>query len=376
MKTLKITLLFCATLLCFASCSNEDDAVVTETESRFLDDIRPRYFKALDFYSEANVNELADFFQDFQTVFKEVEKEYNDGIYTTSEDLNNLNLLYNYYSFFILAIVRAELDGLIELDDIIGNRTNLFSSTPKDSPHFRRDELRAMMERAESVSFTSVYINGYNDKTYGFYLAIRQLQERVKNDGMNDRATQDEMINYSLDRIDDYEIFYLWNVLMSQLTFNNYNDPLNTFENPSMEKILDVFNSKIVPGAFVGTINNYAPFLGPLYRVDMSMKKIHGIMEAGDPMDDDYIESIRIYMNVLDVIGDRIETQDAETLNAWSDKETFYDRKEQIDAIRTYYSEVSDGNLDYPKPNLGELFVSEGFNKAYQCYSCHKPLEL
>lgn len=360
-------------LLVFFSCSEKVDSIEPTNNIEFLNNIRPIYFESLNFESKQVVDELSSFLSEFKEEFDVVENQYNSGLYTTEEDLKNVSLMYNYYSFYLMALVRAELDGLIAFDKIVeGRKDDFFSKLTPNDIKFKSEELAAMIQKAESISYKSVFINGYNDKTFGFYLAIRQLNERVKNNGYNNKVTQDSIINYSLDKIYDYDIFYLWNILMSQLTYNNYSDSLNTFENPSMEKVLHLLNSKLIPGVFTGETNNYAPFLGSIYRLDMNMKKIDFIIQKGASLDEEAIEDLRKYIFNLDITSNFVETKHAKRLESWDLKNSYAERKEKIKEIKNYYDNMVSDNIDYPKPKLSPLFTSKSFNQAYQCYTCHK----
>ena len=283
-----------------------------------------------------------------------------------------------YYSFYLLAVTGNYLDGNITFDDINGDRqTGYYSQLPATSPDFEQQELEALMERASSVAFRATDINGFNDKSFGFYLSVRQVQERLKNPNhYNSHITQDSVINYVFTRLVNYDLLPDWNVLMAMVTFTNYADSLNRFDNPRMDEVLLNVNARLLPGALADLGGKYPEILGPLYRFDLNLKKIDWLFRTGEELDEDELEDLKNYINILETSSAFIEEEQGDLLDSWPHKHTFEERKEKLKEIKNFRQSIIDGDNNVQRPQLAPYLDTKEFKKAYQCYSCHKTAEL
>ena len=358
--------------LIYFSCKHpEGDAHVTH--SYFLSDIRPVFFERLNFNSKSNIAGIPSFLKQFSDTYKGLEENYNKGVYISWSDRNNMRLASQYYSFGITAIIRAYLDGFISFDDITGGKTTgLFSGLSSQEPGFREKELEAMMSRSQQVARFSVYVNGFNDKTYGTFMVSRQISERLKNpQHFNNPQTQDSMLAYLNSQIVDYEFFSSWNVLMSQLSFTNYRDSLNTFKNPRMEIALANLNSRALPPFK----DRYAGLLGQIFRFDLNLKKVDWLLHKNEQLSKAELTNIAGYLTVLDSIKNNVEQDKKELLNSWEYKQTIYERMDKLGEVKSYVKAKSSGNDNVLKPQLTPFFTSKNYLQSYQCYNCHRPVK-
>lgn len=364
MKSFNLTYFFLI-LFAFSSCQREDEKT---HETYFLSDIRPNFFENLNYDSPAVVQNIPSYLQNFTEVYNKLETQYKKGDFTSEQDKDKMRLIGMYYSFYLLSLTGNYLDGNLKSLDIIGDReVGLFSNLRKNEPNFHQIELEKMMDRAVEVSTFSSNVNGFNDKAFGFSVAVRQVRDRLKDPNhFNSRSTQDLAIDYVGHRLVNYEIISNWNVLMSMVTMTNYQDPLNTFDNKRMDEILFHVNARLVPGTLPDLGGKYPEILGPIFRFDINLKKIDWLLKKKTLSKED-IETLDKSLNVLQTASDFVKNEKTALLNSWPYRNTFDERVNKMREILDYRSKISGA-----KPELTEFINSKEFKKAYQCYSCHK----
>ena len=362
--------------LLFSACEKDDDD--NNTEVSFLSDIRPLYFDNLNFESAIVRSETADFMVNLAETYTALEKDYKAGMFTGEDDLENMRLAGMYYSFYLLAITGNYLDGNLTFGEINGGReVGYYSGLPATSPDFEQQEMEALMVRAKDVGWLATQVNGFNDKSYGFYLSVRQVQERLLTpDHTNSPIMQDSVLNYVFTRLVNYDLLPDWNVLMSMVTFTNYADSLNQFINPEFDRLLFNVNARLVPGALADLGGLYPEILGPLYRFDLNLKKINWLLDTGGELDKEELRDLEEYITTLETASAFVEEEQAELLNSWPYTYTFEERKEKMQEVKDYQQSLINGDLTVPRPRLAPYLDSKTFKKAYQCYSCHKTAEL
>jgi len=358
----------------FVACEKDKD----DTDISFLSDIRPLYFDNLNFESAIVRSETADFMVSLAETYTELEKEYEAGMFTGEEDLENMRLAGMYYSFYLLAITGNYLDGNLTFDEINGGREQgYYSGLPATAPDFEQQEMEALMIRAKDVGWLATSVNGFNDKSYGFYLSVRQVQERLRTpDHTNSPIIQDSVLNYVFTRLVNYDLLPDWNVLMSMVTFTNYADSLNQFINPAFDQLLFNVNARLVPGALADLGGLYPEMLGPLYRFDLNLKKINWLFDTGGELDEKELEDLSDYITTLETASAFVEEEQADLLNSWPYFSTFEERKVKMEEVKDYQQSLLNGSSGTPRPTLAPYLNSKDFKKAYQCYSCHKTAEL
>lgn len=372
MKRLLILLFSFVLLLALPACqSTEID--LGQNNDYFLRDIRPTFFERIDFNSPERVAELPAFLVRFTDLYGQLEQQHKAGAFTSRNDLDNMRLAGMYYSFLLTATVRANLDGFIRFEDIVGNRTGGFLSNLKpDAPNFRMSELRAMADRAVAVAQFAVYVNGFNDKTLGALMVGRQVRGRVYTPQFfNDPAAHDSTIRYVGSTIKDYDFFRDWNSFMSQLSFTNYADPLNTFANPNMNIVLANLNARPVPYF----PNRFATMVGPLFRFDMNMKKVDWLIQKDRSLTTDELAEIRQYIATMNEVRVDVNTTRKALLDQWPYKSTVALREAKLTQIEQYVEAVQRGQTNVAKPQLSVFFSSKDFLQAYQCYNCHRSVQ-
>lgn len=367
------------TIIIATACNPDEDVILEENKvSYFLSEIRPAFFDYLNFNSPENIARIPDFLEDFGNTYQKLEDDYESGLFVSTSDRDNMRIAGMYYSFAITATVRAYLDGFIEFEDIIGNQTiGPFSDLPVTSADFEQKELEAMMTRSRGAAYFAMNVNGFNDKTYGTYMVSKQITGRVASPKhFNNPATQDSMIQYIDSRIEDYQLFSEWNVLMSQLSFTNYKDSLNTFKNPKMNTVLDNINQRLVIGAIPDLNGRYAEIIGPIFRMDLNMKKVDWLLDQDSMVTDEKLEELDGYLKTIENLGNYISNDKGLLLNAWDYKETFTMRLDKLEELKQYKANMKNGRSAMQKPALEGFFTSKDFLQAYQCYNCHKQVEL
>lgn len=360
----------------FSSCETTDDQ--EDQDLFFLSDIRPDYFENLNFLSETVVANIPRFRENLAKTYMELETEYDKGRFTSESDLEYMRLAGMYYSFYLLALGGNYNDRNLTFENIMGSPSEgYYSGLSSSDTDFEQKELEAMMKEASRVAWTAVNINGFNDKTYGFYLSVRQVEERLKNKGLtNDPEVQDEVINYVSTRMVNYDLLPDWNVLMAMVTFTNYADSLNTFKNPKMNSVLFNVNARLVPGLLADLGGLYPEILGPLYRFDLNFKKIDWLLQEKEIFTEEDIDELDDYIEILTNASAFIETERSDILNTWDDIYTFELRKEKLDEIKQFKEALRPGYPAGERPELKSFIDSKDFKRAYQCYSCHKPTGL
>ncbi|MEL6863505.1 MAG: hypothetical protein AAFP19_03755 [Bacteroidota bacterium] len=376
-KTILLWLMVLMTSAFFSACnerSTDDDEVDT---SYFLSDLRPRFFEALNFNSAERIAEIPDFLEEFGATYRKLEEEYEGGLYTDSRDLNHIRLTGMYYSFYLTATVRGYLDGFINFEDIIGDRTTFFSGLQPSDPDFQQKELKAMMTRSQKVANFATNVNGFNDKTYATFMVSRQINGRVDSPhDYNNPFTQDSMIAYVSSTIYDYDLFQNWNVLMSQLSFTNFHDSLNTFKNPQMDVVLKNLNDRLILGAIPDLNARYAEILGPTFRFDLNMKKVNWMINDQEEMSKEQIAELDTYIRMMDTLSNHVLYDKTVLLDSWNHKETITEvRIDRLNELKAY-RESLDTETPLPKPELSPHFTSKEFLQAYQCYNCHQDVKL
>ena len=369
---MKLIYLLFASLLVYVSCEKTEEP--NETTSYFLSEIRPNYFEHLNFNSEAQIDQIDDFLVEFTETYDLLKEEYDQGAFTSSSDKDYLRLAGMYYSFYITAIVRAVLDDFIEFEDIVGDRTDgFFSGLVPGDPNFEQKELVALMNRSQEVATFSVNVNGFNDKTYATYMVSRQINERVRSvDHFNNPMTQDSMLAYVNSTIQDFDFFPQWNILMSMLSFSNYADSVNTFQYENFNILLENVNERLSGAGNIPQLaGRHASVLGPMFMMDLNMKKMDWIIRSGNIGEQELTE-LGAYIFRLDQLVSFIDTPENEPLlDSWGFKDTFYQRVERLNEIKAYRQSLIDGTT-LPMPELATFFATKDFLHAYQCYNCHK----
>jgi len=233
--------------------------------------------------------------------------------------------------------------------------------------------MEALMERAIQVGTDATYnVNGYNDKSYGFLMAIKQVQGRLLDGaGNNNKKVMEQMIDYVSVRLVNYDVIANWNVLMSMVTITNYVDTINTFRNPDMDKLLFHVNARLVPGSLADLGGVYPEILGPIYRFDLNLKKIDWIMEQADWSVVEKIQKIEPHLEIMNTALKFIEEERTDLLQSWAQKHTVDERKEWLEYFNNNLKKIV-SNFSSQK-ELRTFLNSENFKKAYQCYSCHRP---
>jgi len=230
-----------------------------------------------------------------------------------------------------------------------------------------------MMDEAVRISYHASHLNGFNDKTYGFHMAIKQVRGRLQNENrFNDPEVHAEMMDYVATRLVNYDQIQVWNLLMSMVTITNFDDPLNTFDNPDMDKLLFQVNARIVPGALADLGGLYPEMLGPLYRFDLNLKKLEWLFRHNETLDEEQINFLDQEILMLETASNFILEERGELLESWPYKSTVDDRLDKMDELKALRKEIYPGTT-FPEIELTNFISSANFKKAYQCYSCHKP---
>lgn len=375
-RKLSVLMICVSAVLIFSGCDQQDDT--SETQRYFLSDIRPQFFDNLDFQSETIVANIAQFKTNLADTYKELETAYERGEYTSENDLEYMRLSSMYYCFYLLALGGNYNDGNLSFQQIAGNvQTGYYSDLPASGPDFEQKELEAMMKEAARVGEIAYSINGFNDKAYGFYLSVRQVEERLKNKGAsNSPEVQNLVIDYVGTRMVNFDLLPDWNVLMAMVTFTNYKDSLNTFKNPAMNSVLFNVNARLVPGLLPDLGGLYPEILGPLYRYDLNMKKMDWYIETTETFTEKEISELDTYIKTLETASTFIETERGEILQSWDDLYTYQMRKDKLLEVKNFSNQLKEGIQNLQKPELKTFLNSKDFKRAYQCYSCHKPTGL
>jgi hypothetical protein len=342
-----------------------------EETKYFLSEIRPVFFEHLNFNSEQQRKEIAPFLVDFTKTYQKLENEYEEGKFKSTQDLDNMRIASMYYSFYITAIVRAYLDNFIKFEDIKGDRKVFFSNLSPENSAFKKEELKAMMDKSVQVAKLAVYVNGFNDKTLGTLNVAKQIQGRVNNDNhFNIPSNQNDVINYITSNIKNYDYFSEWNAFMSQLSMTNYEDSLNTFKNERMNLVLANLNKRDIPYLD----NKYQAIIAPIYKFDLNLKKVDWYLQK-DKINSSDLQEVKDYISKMENISQDIIQNRAIVLNKWTFKETFYQRMSKLEEVKNYFNRLENENINSKKPNLSPFFSAKDYLQAYQCYNCHKTFE-
>jgi len=372
-KVILSRLLFFMIIIGVASCDDSDEVTNTD-DKKFLSEIRPVFFDNLDFTSQKIASEIPTFLGDLKKAFDGIEEEYNAGKFESVSDLENMRLFSQYFSFYMLGLTGTYLDGGLTFEQIHGGKQKgLFSGLNANTSDFEQKEMEAMMKRAEEVIERGYSINGYNDKAYGFYVAVRQVNERLKNSNLASQEAHNDAIDYVGVRLVNYDVIANWNVLMSMVTMTNYDDPRNTFGNPRMDELLFHVNARLVPGTLADLGGRYPEILGPLYRFDLNLKKLDWIIQSNENYSDKDLQDLDYHIQILETASNFIQNERTALLNSWDDKNTFDDRLVKMQQIKTFRQNIEATNRLIEKPELKSFINSDKFKRAYQCYSCHKP---
>lgn len=361
----------CYSVSIASSCENY---VVEEKKVYFLRDIRPKFFENLNFESKAVIADIPFFLHQLTKSYNQLENEYQAGMFKSASDFENMRLIGMYYSFYLLALAGNYMDGNLTLANIQGNHEmGLFSKVSSATPGFEKQELQAMMLRAEQVARLAIDIHGFNDKTYGFYVSVRQVQERLKTPHFtNNPETQDSVIQYVGTNLVFYDKIPEWNLLMAMVTFSNYADSLNTFKNENLNFVLNNVNARLIPGRLADLGGRYPEILGPIYRFDINLKKIDWMLETKKVFNESELRELDLYISVLDTASHFVETKKKHILDTWIHKDTFEERKQKLRELKDFRASF-DGGIPMLKAPAYALYLnSKSFKKAYQCYSCHR----
>ena len=372
MKTL-IFLVILSLVIIMVSCSKTDEQELTDIDENayFLSGIRPNYFKKLNFDSKQVRNEIPQYLTIFKATFDKAEINYNNNLIRSPGDLENYRLLMQYYSFYLTALVSNYMDQNLSFSEINGDRkAGLFSNSNQGSLDFERIEMREMITTALNIATKAYTINGYNDRAYGFYVLVNQIEKRFqKGDNANDPIAHKLATDFVSYNLQDLTLVPVWNLLMPMVVFTNYNDPLNTFNNKEMDNIFKAYEVRlVVPGTLPDIGGKYPEILGPLYKFDVNLKKIEWTLRnhTGSWQAED-LEKLDGNLQTMAMITNYIELQKSHLLNSWPYKSSYQQRQVMLNELSIYRNNIT----SYPKPELKEGINSGLFKKAYQCYSCH-----
>ena len=372
--------IFIVIVLTIFSCEEKEIDLIQDEPKYFLSDIRPIFFENVNFESAQIKSEIPVFLNNFKMTYDQLERQYKTGLFTSKNDLENMRLASNYYSFYLSCLVQGCMDEDLKIKDIIGERkVGLYSKIPTSDPSFMDKEMNKMMEKAEEISFSAINLNGYNDRSQAFFIGVKQVQNRLNNKGklvkyMNNPMTQDSAIKFLSTPLTNYSITRDWNILMSMVTFTNYKDSVNTFYNNSMNTLLSVANSRLSLGS--QRTNRLPDILGPLYRFDLNLKKIDWLFDKKSALNKEELTDLLSYINTLETITNYIDTDRKKVLDTWRYKSTYDQRKEKVAEIKDYVKEINKGNINPKRPDFKVLLNSNEFKKAYTCYGCHQPTGL
>lgn len=363
---------FLLVAMLFISCSSNDDNSTTPNEA-FLSEIRPNYFNTLNFNSAATVSEIPQNLRSFKLTYDGLAEEYENNQFKSAGDLENMRLASMYYSFFIQAVVKAYLDGMISFDDLTGGEERgLFSDALKSDSDFEDRELTVMMDTAEEIARLALNINGLNDRAYGFYLGVKQTQERLKDPNhYNKEEIQDLLIQYVQEDIQDTTFFTEWNVIMTLVFFDDYNDPVNRYDNPKMNIVLQNVTGKLNPDVLPEEDINYIALLGPVYIIDLITKKLDYMFNYQSSITEQDLEQINNFISALDNVKEIILEDRTALYNSWEFKQTIDERFQKMEELKLYTNDLNQG-INRNAPQLDTFFKTKTFRQAYQCYSCHQ----
>lgn len=367
------SILYILTILFFViSCHDKDEYGNNDVDesSFFLSGIRPNYFENLNFDSSKIRSEIPNYLVTFRKLHLATESKFSISL-QTKNDKENYRLFMQYYSFYITALISNYLDETLSFNEINGNRTiGLFSDKSSSVANYEYVELEAMITEALRIATDAYLINGYNDRAYGFFVLVNQIEKRFKKKiNKNDPEAHKLATDFVSYNLQDLEIVPVWNLLMPMVVFTNYEDPLNTFNNKEMENVLEAYDKRlVVPGTLPSIGGKYPEILGPIYKFDINLKKLDWIISqhSGEWSKPD-LDEIDKRLQTMSMITNYLELQKSELLSAWPSKSTYQDRKVMLNELRIYRNNIS----TYPKPNFKNSINSVSFKKAYQCYSCH-----
>ena len=373
-KNIRFLSLLILSVWLYAACNTTGEVEEQQAPTSFLQKIRPQFFESINFNSEAKRAQLPVFLKDFTNTYTRLEMQHQAGQFTSMSDLENMRLAGMYYSFGLTAVVMGYLDGFVKFEEIVGGQEKgLFSGLPVTDPDFRQQELDAMMKRSQEVAHFALYVNGFSDRTYATFMLSRQIRERVKSKTLfNNPVVQDSMIRYLESDIYDYQLYKEWNLLMSQLSFTNYHDSLNTFQNERMNAVLAKINSRLVITSPPDLNGRYPELLGPVFRFDLNMKKMDWLLHRKEVLATEDLDELKKYIATLEGVGNFVQGEKKLLLNSWQYKETITQRLEKLKEIKAYVNSESLGSRTLPKPVLAPYFTSKDFLQAYQCYNCHR----
>jgi hypothetical protein len=351
---------------------NGEDHEVSQNESSFLSEIRPIYFDNLNFEAEAVLNNIPEFRSDFKNTYDKIYQNYTSGAYQSDTDLEYFRLIGQYYAFYLLALGGNYSEGNLSFDQINGGeQKGLYSGLSLDSDQNKKREMEKMMETASTVGSLAYRVNGYNDKAYGFYLAVKQVEQRIKNgNNLNSREAHDAVIDFVGVRLVNYDNIQNWNVLMSMVTMTNYNDPLNGFDNPKFNELFVHVNARLLPGTLPDLGGKFPEILGPLYRFDINLKRIEWLLSSQILTKEQKLEQLQRPLDVMKTSSDFVATEKWELLEAWPYKQSFYSRIKMMDSINEYQKSMNHGHI-LKVPDIRTYVNKKEFKQAYQCYSCH-----
>jgi len=361
----------------FTSCSDDDDTTSIDEDHSvsFLTDIKPTYFENVNYESESVVSQIPVYLDEMSISYNKVEQQYLDGYFTTPEDIAKIRIVNYYYSFYLISLVGGYLDGFLSMEDITGSErtTGYFSNVDVNSPNYAESEIQSMAERALNITLENLKVGDYNDKSYGFYITVNQLYQRAINNNMTSSESNKETVDFASIQLVDFNVIPNWNTLMTMITFTNYEDPLNTFQNPKMEDLLFTVNSRITPFNLENLDGLYPEIFGPIYRFDLNLKKVDFVLQNSEnKLNENEIMAIKRHIGYMETVSDAVSNDRADLLDSWADNNTFEERLQKLEELKLYINNTD----SQEKPNFTGYLNTVNFKKAYQCYSCHASSEL
>jgi hypothetical protein len=350
-----------------------------EERDTFLRDIRPAYFQSMNWENPAVRADASRFESHFADIYDKHEAEFLRGEYRTRKDSSAFGLESLYFGFLVCGNTTSIMDGTLAFDDIVEGNRRYFRET--EGAGSEKDEMLARMERSIVILKRSTELLKGDRRALGAYWNARVYADRMRDPGSQSQpATVRGMIDFATETgVDRFTgaAFPNYDLLITLITARFNEDSLFSFPGSAMDTMAEHVRSRLNPNAFLGLSDlseeeladfNFVAILGPIYRMDVLMRKASWMARAAEP---DF-ESMGRTLAVADSTAAFLDGRLKRLASRWPYKETIEHRKALLQRMREYAAAGQPAGGAELSADAEALFKRKDIRQAYQCYNCHR----
>lgn len=275
----------------------------TQRTNRFLSEIKPDFWPALDYDDPLKLHELSNFTATFEDIVAELESNLAAGKYTNRYDREAIGRVFFYFGHMMHSNVLVTLEGRISINDLI--KKTRYSTLPVGAEGFEQDELLKRIDRSIAILTRASEMRPDDRRPKVAELSAKTTRDRVLTGQTTPESVQ-ALLDYATDpsksAVDQRAtmVFPNFDIMVAMLTLRNVRDPNLMFvlkddnnrfrQNAHMLNLSSFIqrrvNPDIGPGVAAPTPDqvaklHFVAMTAPLLRSDYFARYAHDLWRVG-----------------------------------------------------------------------------------------------